>query len=57
MKAIELYLPVVLFVFPVGIFRFFLTRRRYQFVMLYKAVLTFETVDEILKFDCSKESY
>ena len=27
------------------------------FIMLYKAVLTFESVDEILKFDRSNESY
>ena len=27
------------------------------FIMLYKVVLTFETVDEILKFDYSNESY
>ena len=27
------------------------------FIMLYKVVLTFETVDEILKFDHSNESY
>ena len=27
------------------------------FVMLYKAVLTFESVDEILKCDHSNESY
>ena len=27
------------------------------FVMLYKAVLTFESVDEILKCDYSNESY
>ena len=28
-----------------------------QFIMLYKAVLTFESVDEILKCDQSNESY
>ena len=27
------------------------------FVMLYKVVLTFESVDEILKYDDSNESY
>ena len=27
------------------------------FIMLYKIVLTFESVDEILKFDHSNESY
>ena len=27
------------------------------FVMLYKVALTFESVDEILKFDHSNESY
>ena len=27
------------------------------FIMLYKMVLTFESVDEILKFDHSSESY
>jgi len=27
------------------------------FIMLYKAVLTFESVDEILKCDHSNESY
>jgi len=27
------------------------------FVMLYKVVLTFESVEEILKFDHSNESY
>ena len=27
------------------------------FLMLYKVVLTFESVDEILKPDCSNESY
>ena len=27
------------------------------FIMLYKVVLTFESVDEILKFDHSNESY
>jgi len=27
------------------------------FIMLYKVVLTFETVDEILKCDLSNESY
>ena len=27
------------------------------FIMLYKVVLTFESVDEILKFDNSSESY
>ena len=27
------------------------------FIMLYKVVLTFETVDEILKCDHSNESY
>ena len=27
------------------------------FVMLYKVVLTFEAVDEILKYDRSNESY
>ena len=27
------------------------------FIMLYKVVLTFESVDEILKFDHSDESY
>ena len=27
------------------------------FIMLYKVVLTFETVDEILKCDHSSESY
>ena len=32
--------------FPVGLF-----------IMLYKVVLTFESVDEILKFDHSNESY
>ena len=39
MKAIEQYVPVVLF------------------VMLYKVVLTFESVDEIRKCDNSNESY
>ena len=39
MKAIEQYVPVVLF------------------IMLYKVVLTFESVDEILKCDHSNESY
>ena len=38
MKAIENYVPVVLF------------------IMLYKVVLTFESVDEILKCDHSNES-
>jgi len=28
-----------------------------QFIMLYKVVLTFESVDEILKCDHSNESY
>ena len=28
-----------------------------QFIMLYKVVLTFQSVDEILKFDHSNESY
>ena len=28
-----------------------------KFIMLYKVVLTFESVDEILKFDHSDESY
>ena len=27
------------------------------FIMLYKVVLTFESVDEILKYDYSNESY
>ena len=27
------------------------------FIMLYKVILTFESVDEILKFDHSNESY
>ena len=27
------------------------------FIMLYKVVLTFESVDEILKYDHSNESY
>ena len=27
------------------------------FIMLYKVVLTFESVDEILKFDQSNENY
>ena len=27
------------------------------FIMLYRVVLTFESVDEILKFDHSNESY
>ena len=27
------------------------------FIVLYKVVLTFESVDEILKFDHSNESY
>ena len=27
------------------------------FIMLYKVVLTLESVDEILKCDCSNESY
>jgi len=27
------------------------------FIMLYKVVLTFESADEILKFDHSNESY
>ena len=27
------------------------------FIMLYKVVLTFESVDEILKFDHSNKSY
>ena len=27
------------------------------FIMLYKVVLTFESVDEVLKCDHSKESY
>jgi len=27
------------------------------FIMLYKVVLSFESVDEILKFDYSNESY
>ena len=27
------------------------------FIMLYKLVLTFESVDEILKYDHSNESY
>ena len=39
MKAIEQYLPVVLF------------------LMLHKMVLTFESVDEILKSDHSNEMY
>ena len=39
MKAIEQYVPVVLF------------------IMLCKVVLTFESVDEILKCDHSNESY
>ena len=40
-KATEQYFPVVLFVH----------------FMLYKVVLTFESVDEILKCDHSNESY
>ena len=28
-----------------------------SFIMLYKVVVTFESVDEILKFDHSNESY
>ena len=28
-----------------------------KFVMLYKVVLTFESVDKILKYDHSNESY
>ena len=39
MKAIEQYLPVVLF------------------IMLYKLVLAFESVDEILKCDQLNERY
>ena len=39
MKAIEQYLPVVLF------------------TILYKAVLTFESLHEILKCEHSNESY
>ena len=39
MKAIEQYVPVVLF------------------IMLYKVVLTSESMDEILKCDHSNESY
>ena len=39
MKAIEQYIPVVLF------------------IKLYKVVLTFESVNEILKCGHSKESY
>ena len=39
MKAIEQYVPVVLF------------------IMLYKVVLTFDSVDGILKCDHSNESY
>ena len=39
MKAIEQYVPVVLF------------------IMLWKVVLIFESVDEILKSDHSNESY
>ena len=39
MKAIEQYIPVVLFVMP------------------YKVVLTFESVNDILKYDHSNESY
>ena len=27
------------------------------FIMFYKVVLTFESVDKILKCDCSNESY
>ena len=27
------------------------------YVMLYKVILTFKSVDEILKLDCSNESY
>ena len=38
-KAIEQYIPVVLF------------------ILLYKVILTFESVDEILKCDHSNESY
>ena len=39
MKAVEQYIPVVLF------------------IMLFKVVLSFESVDEILKCDYSNESY
>ena len=28
-----------------------------QFIMLYKVVLTFESVDEILKYDHSNKNY
>ena len=41
MKATEQYFPVVLFIM----------------LHVYKVVLTFETVDEILKCDHSNESY
>ena len=44
MKATEQYFPVQYF--PVVLF-----------IMLYKVILTFESVDEILKFDHSNESY
>ena len=44
MKATEQYFPVVLFVANIS-------------CMLYKVVLTFESVDEILKCDHSNESY
>ena len=48
-KAAEQYFPVVLFI----------TCMLYVvlFIMLYKVVLTFESVDEILKCDHSNESY
>ena len=42
MKAIEHYFPVVLFI---------------TLYSLYKVVLTFESVDEILKCDHSNESH
>ena len=52
MKATEQYFPVILFMkateqyFPVILF-----------ILLYKVVLPFESVDEILKCDHSNESY
>ena len=43
MKATEQYFPVVLFIV--------------LFIMLHKVVLAFESVDGILKYDHSNESY
>ena len=38
-------------------FTFTVSKRTRMFIMLYKVVLTFESVDEILKCDHTNESY